>query len=489
MGATVAADSTATKLCLERVRCRVACQVGCILDSPSPPSQYSHHNSVHDRGTKTAQSAGGGVVDARDRSGIVTGPGPSEPATAPPENPPWLGRAIVGMTATSFLSDFGHEAQSTLLPSFMAGLGLPPVALGAVEGIADATASFVKLGAGWFSDRLGRRKPFVVAGYAATGFASGIIALAGGLPLILLGKMFGWFGRGIRSPLRDAMLSDAIPASARGRAFGFHRFGDTLGAVLGPLLAVLLLSAFGGSQPLDLTRTLIAWSLVPGVLAALAFWVLVPERGRGVAAPRTFHHALRGLPKPFRRYLVGVGAFGIGDFAHTMLILAATQWLAPAYGTVHAAAIGAGLYVFHNVVYALVAYPAGALADKIGHRRVLAGGYALSVMVPVLLIAASTGGLVSLPLFVAIFAIAGIVGGVQDTLEGAATAGLVAAEDRGLGFGVLGAVNGIGDLASSLIVGALWMVHPALGFGYAAACMAIGAVVVARTAGSREDPT
>ena len=121
----------------------------------------------------------------------MTAPGSPEPATTPPQKaPPWIGRAIVGMTATSFLSDLGHEAQSTLLPSFMAGLGLPPVALGAVEGIADATASFVKLGAGWFSDRLGRRKPFVVAGYAATGLASGIIALAGGLPLILLGKLF-----------------------------------------------------------------------------------------------------------------------------------------------------------------------------------------------------------------------------------------------------------------------------------------------------------
>jgi MFS family permease len=134
------------------------------------------------------------------------------------------------MTGTSFLSDLGHEAQSTLLPTFMGALGLPPAALGAVEGVADAASSFVKLGAGWLSDRVGRRKPFVIVGYLATGVASGIIALATAFPLILAGKLFGWLGRGIRGPLRDAMLTDAIPERARGRAFGFHRLGDTLGA-------------------------------------------------------------------------------------------------------------------------------------------------------------------------------------------------------------------------------------------------------------------
>ena len=127
-----------------------------------------------------------------------------------PETGRWLNRTVWGMALTSFFSDLGHEAQSTLLPSFLAALGLPPLALGAIEGLADAVSSFVKLGAGWISDRLPRRKPIVVAGYAATGLASGIIALAQGWPLVMGGKLFGWFGRGIRGPLRDAMLADAI---------------------------------------------------------------------------------------------------------------------------------------------------------------------------------------------------------------------------------------------------------------------------------------
>ncbi|HTL97525.1 MAG TPA: hypothetical protein VL181_01850, partial [Holophagaceae bacterium] len=123
----------------------------------------------------------------------------------------WLNRAVWGMAWTSFLSDLGHEAMSALLPSFLAALGLPPAALGAVEGVGDAAASFMKLGAGWVSDRLGRRKGLVVAGYAATGLASGLVALATGFGGVLAAKGFGWTGRGLRGPLRDAMLTDAIP--------------------------------------------------------------------------------------------------------------------------------------------------------------------------------------------------------------------------------------------------------------------------------------
>lgn len=399
---------------------------------------------------------------------------PAEPERAS-EQPPWLNRTVWGMAATSFLSDVGHEAQSTVLPAFMAALGLPPAALGAVEGIADATASFIKLGAGWFSDRVGRRKPFVVAGYLATGLASGIIALASGLPLILAGKVFGWLGRGIRGPLRDAMLTDAIPKSARGRAFGFHRFGDTLGAILGPMLAVALLTTSG--PVLENARMLLWWSLVPGVLSAIVFALFVGERARSTGSTHSFHLALKQMPTAFRRYLVGVGLFGAGDFAHSMLILAATQLLTPAWGPLKAAGIGGSLYVLHNIVYAAAAYPAGALADKHGHQRVLAWGYTISVLVPISIGAYFQLHVASVPLLAASFAAAGLVNGVQDTLEGATTGTLAPVNQRGLAFGLLGATNGVGDLISSIVVGLLWTAHPALGFGYAAALMGIGAAV------------
>jgi MFS family permease len=392
--------------------------------------------------------------------------------------PAWLNRTVWGMAATSFLSDLGHEAQSTLLPGFMAALGLPPAALGLVEGAADAASSFMKLFAGWFSDHLGRRKGLVVLGYLATGLSSGFIALAHGWPLILAGKFFGWMGRGGKAPLRDALLTDSIPAEARGRAFGFHRAGDTLGAILGPLAAVGLMAwgAGRGLQPLHWSRALIAWTLVPGVLSALAFALLVQERARNPRARPGFRHALSRMPAPFRRLLAAVGCFGAGDFAHTLLILAATQLLAPRWGLGKAAAWGGMLYVLHNVVYALSAYPVGALADRTGrHRRLLGLGYALGALVPLALIPCFHRGWAGLPVLAGIFALAGLVSGIKDTLEGVAAAGLVPAEHRGLGFGLLGGVNGVGDLVSSAMVGILWTLHPALGFGYAAAFMALGA--------------
>ena len=402
----------------------------------------------------------------------------------------WLNRTVWGMAITSFLSDLGHEAQSTLLPGFMAALGLPPLALGAVEGLADAASSFMKLAAGWLSDRIGRRKGLVVGGYLATGLASGFIALASGWPLILFGKFFGWLGRGLRGPLRDALLTDCIPAEARGRALGFHRAGDTIGAILGPLVAVLVLgwSASHGLATMSFQRGLMAWTLVPGVLAALAFALLVREGGRSRPKILSFRHALAQMPGTFRGYLTGVGIFGAGDYAHTLLILAATQLLAPSLGLAKAATFGGLLYVLHNLIYALSAYPVGAIADRFkNHRRILGVGYGISVAVPLLLMLAFHQGRAALPLLALIFSLAGLVNGIQDTLEGATTADLVPQDHRGLGFGLLGAVNGAGDLASSLVVGALWTLHPLWGFGYAAMLMAMGSLVTltgaARTKG------
>ncbi|MDP2876473.1 MAG: MFS transporter [Holophaga sp.] len=395
--------------------------------------------------------------------------------------PKWLNSTVWGMAITSFLSDLGHEAQSTLLPGFMAALGLPPLALGAVEGIADAASSFMKLGAGWFSDRIGRRKGLIVGGYMATGAASGIMALAAGWPLILFGKFFGWLGRGIRGPLRNALLTDSVPAEARGRAFGFHRFGDTLGAILGPLAAVLLL-AWGTSKglpSLDLHRTLLAWTLVPGVLSGLAFAWLVKERARSKPKLLAFRHALSQMPTRFRAYLVSVGVFGAGDYSRTLLILAATQLLSPALGFAKAATWGGLLYVLHNVVYALATYPAGALADRFhNHRRILGMGYAVSVAVPLLLMVCFQRGQASLPMLALIFGLAGLVNGIQETLEAATTGDLAPADHRGLAFGLLGGVNGVGDLISSLVVGGLWTLHPTWGFGYAAVMMGAGAVLM-----------
>ncbi|MGH9444471.1 MAG: MFS transporter [Terriglobia bacterium] len=142
----------------------------------------------------------------------VSGPSPREA---------WLNRNVVGMGIASLLSDASHEMATAVLPGFLAVLGLSPAALGLIEGVADSISSFVKLGSGWISDRLGHRKPMVVGGYFLTGASKALFAFAYGLPLLLVGRTLAWFGRGLRKPLRNAMLANSVPAEARGKAFDF----------------------------------------------------------------------------------------------------------------------------------------------------------------------------------------------------------------------------------------------------------------------------
>ena len=379
----------------------------------------------------------------------------------------WLNRNVAGMALASFFSDAGHEMATAILPLFLASIGASPAALGVIEGVSDAIASFVKLAGGWYSDKIGRRKEIAVGGYALTGLSTGFFALATTWWHILIARSVGWFGRGVRGPLRDAMLAESVPAEARGRAFGFHRAGDTVGAIAGPLFAFLLVSRLGFQEIFLIT-------LIPGLLSAAAFQFFVKEKRRAPSSTR-FFASLNALPNKFRIFLVAVGAFGIGNFAHSLLILRAIQILTPQYGAVAAGTFAIGLYTMHNILYAGASFPVGALADRIGKRGLLAIGYFLF-------------GLMSLGFIVPdsdvwylaiLFVIAGIYVAMVDTLEGSMAADLLPAAVRGTGYGALATVNGIGDFASSIIVGALWAsISPTAGFAYAAVLSVLGAIAL-----------
>lgn len=392
----------------------------------------------------------------------------------------WLNRNVVGMGFTSFLSDAGHEMATAVLPGFLASIGASPAVLGFIEGLADAVSSFIKLGAGWYSDRIGRRKTICVGGYFLTGVSKALFALAYGWPLVLLGRVLGWFGRGVRGPLRDAMLADSVLPEARGKAFGFHRAGDTLGAIVGPLLAVGVLTLLQGGAGDDASqayRPIFLLTLIPGVGSALAFGFMVRETTRAQNHGLRLWRTIRNLPPSYQRFLVGVGVFGIADFAPTLLILRATEVLTPAFGAVEAAALGALLYTARNVLYAAASFPIGALSDRLGRRVLLAGGY---------LVAALTWLGFLLPLgnfwyLIILFGLAGVFIAAEDALEGAIAADLLPQDVRGIGYGVLGTVNGVGDLISSIIVGLLWAhLSVAAGFLYAAALGVIGSLVILR---------
>ena len=394
----------------------------------------------------------------------------------------WLNLTVAGAGITSGLGDFCYETTTVILPGFLAVLGVPAAALGVIEGIADAVANFAKMVSGYIADKLGHRKMLVLVGYGLTPAGQVLIAMAAGWPLVLLGRLVSWFGKGLRGPLRDAIIVQAVSPETRGRAFGFHRATDTVGAVAGPLLGVALLGLAqnrhwgDGSGPF---RFVLWLSVIPGVLAVLAFLTLVKDPQHSANPTLSFLGSLRGLPKRFRLYLGAVGIFGMGDFSHSLLILEATTLLTSSLGVVHAAQAAGLLYVWRNVVQVLVSYPVGVLADRVGHLAVLVVGYMLGSLTAILTVLAFWFASDSIALQVGIFFIAGLYVAVQEALESTVTAEMVQPDTLALSYGALGIVNGAAKFISSAMVGVVWTAaSPALGFGLAAAAMLAGTLAL-----------
>jgi len=396
----------------------------------------------------------------------------------------WFNRTVIGAGLTSFLADVGYEMASAILPTFLLFLGLPPdvVArvLGFIEGVADLLSNAVKLLVGWYSDRIGQRKAFVVAGYSLTGSAFALCALATAWPLVLVAKSLAWIGKGIRGPLRNAILADAVDPDDHGKAFGFHRAGDTLGAIVGPLMAaglVAWLPAHWFAAPDIPYRLVFLVTLLPGLGAALTFALLIREKRFTPKPGLRLGASIQQLPMGFRRYLLPVFIFGIGDFSHALLIFAAALLLTPVYGTQNAAVVAGLLYAGKNAAGALVAFPAGMLGDRFGHRWVLVAGYLLAVITMAGFGALFLTQTASVTGLAVLFVLAGIYLAVEEALEPAMTADLVPDRAlRGTAMGVLATVNGVGDFVASVGVGALFALGPVVGFLTAAGVMLLGTI-------------
>lgn len=384
----------------------------------------------------------------------------------------WLNRTVLGIGLASLFSDWSHEIATTVLPAFLATMGVAAAWLGLIEGVSDGLSSFAKMASGYYTDKLHRRKPIAVAGYLLTAFGTASFGMASAAWHVLISRAAAWLGRGVRTPVRKALLAAAVTPETYGRAFGFERMMDTLGAIVGPATAFALLPLVHHNY-----QTLFVLTLIPGVVAAGFIAFAVKERERRPVPHISFGQRLRMLPTNYRRFLVAVGLFGAGDFAHSMLILLAAQKLAPSMGVSKAASVAAGLYLLHNVFYAGFAYLAGWLADRFAKPVVLATGYSAAAVMALLVIVLP-GNVWTLG---AVFILGGVYVGIEETLEDSLCAELVSEENHGMGFGVLATVNGIGDFMSSVVVGALWTYFgtgPA--FAYSAVLFVAGAVLVSR---------
>jgi len=384
----------------------------------------------------------------------------------------WLNRNVFAAGLTSFFSDFGHEMATAVLPGFVISIGGSAALLGLIEGVADAATSGMKIFAGWYSDYTGRRKPLASIGYFLTAIGVGFLYFAISWPFVLLSRVVAWIGRGMRGPPRDALLVDSTTPKYYGRVFGFHRGMDTLGAIAGPVLAVFLIRVVE-------IRSIFLVALIPSLLAFVVILVLLKEK-RKTNKRTSFVLSVKNLPRDFRLFMIAVGVFGLGNFADSLLILRATDLLSPAKGIVVAGSLAIVLYVIHNVLYAALSFPIGALADKIGKRTLLAFGYFLTGVSTVGFIF-NIGNLWYLGLF---FSLAGIAIAITDALERTVAADLLPENLRGTGYGALATINGVGDFASSTAVGTLWTaISPLAGFGYGAVLTISGAGLLFTTRG------
>jgi MFS family permease len=387
--------------------------------------------------------------------------------TPPARGGRWLTRNVFAIAMLSLFSDMGHELTTAVLPLFLATFGGAAAALGIVEGVSDAASSVLKLWMSIYSDRVGKRKPILVIGYIVTALM-GTFAFVTAWWEVLLIRTFAWMGRGARGPVRDALLSESVPPEAHGRAFGFEGAMDTLGAVIGPAIALSLVGVIA-------LRHIFLIAFIPGAITVLIVLFVVQEIPKSPQPHLRIIGALRDLPRPFWRYVAAVTVFGLGNFAHTLLVLRAVTLLTPRYGSVLAGRYGIALYILHNIVYAAVSYPAGALGDRANKKTLLSVGYALFGIMCLLFIASPTG----IPMLAFLFVLAGVYVGVVDAMERALAADLLPLERRGVGYGALATANSFGDLMSSIIVGELWAhVSTTAGFTYGALFTLLGAAVL-----------
>jgi MFS family permease len=379
----------------------------------------------------------------------------------------WLTRNVFAIGLLSLFSDAGHELTTAILPLFLANFSGGAAALGVIEGFSDAASSVLKLWMSFYSDRVGKHKPILAVGYFVTAMM-GTLGFVTAIWQIVLIRMVAWMGRGARGPVRDALLSESVPAQAHGRAFGFETMMDTVGAIIGPAIALSLVGVIA-------LRHIFLIAFIPGAITILIVLFLLKDIPRKPQPGIRIVATLRQLPRSFWRYVAAVGVFGLGNFAHTLLILRAVTVLTPGHGTVAAGKIAIGLYIFHNVVYAASSYPVGMLGDRMNKKPLLGIGYALfAVMCAGFLIVGT-----SLPGLIALFALAGIYVAIVDSMERALAADLLPLERRGTGYGALATVNSVGDLVSSVIVGVLWThVSAAAGLLYAAVLTLAGAIAL-----------
>lgn len=363
----------------------------------------------------------------------------------------------------SFFMDVSSEMIYPLVPLFLANaLGVNKSVIGLIEGVAESTASLLKVFSGWFSDRIGNRKWLMAAGYGISTLSRPFVALATGWSHVLGSRFIDRFGKGVRTAPRDAIIAESSDKAYLGRAFGFHRAMDTMGAVMGPALAFFLLGLFSNDY-----RKIFWLSMIPGIIAVLLIIFFITEKKKGAAAhaerPRL---TLKHFDWRFKSFVLIAGLFAFGNSSDVFLILRAQQ-----------VGISTGMipvvYLLFNLIYALSAIPAGIAADRFGRKRIILLGFVLfAILYYGFAVASHTSAIWVL------FGFYGLFMGLTEGIQKAFLATIVPRDFKATAFGVFSTVVGLAMFPASIIGGWLWdHVSPSAMFYFGAVTATISAIL------------
>jgi len=351
-----------------------------------------------------------------------------------------ISKNVFVLGLVSFFNDVASEMIYPLVPIFLTSvLGAPVAIVGLIEGIAESTASVLKVVSGWLSDKWRKRKPFVVAGYSFSAISKILLSLAFSWPFVLIARFVDRFGKGTRTSARDALITESSENSIRGRSFGFHRSLDTLGAVVGPLIALLAIHFLDNKF-----RLIFFLAFIPAFIGILLLLFFVKEKKKEANSSPAFHFNWRNLNPSFKIFLLISFIFALGNSSDAFLILRAQNLGLSLILVVLA-------YVLFNFTYAIFSIPAGIISDKIGPKKVLLGGFLLFSAVYLFF------GLAHSSLFLwFLFPVYGIYMALTEGVGKAYISNLVPQEKSGTAFGVYQTAIGLCTFFASLIAGLLW---------------------------------
>ncbi|MBM3249625.1 MAG: MFS transporter [Candidatus Omnitrophica bacterium] len=368
---------------------------------------------------------------------------------------------IILLGITSLLTDISSEMVYPLLPIYLVNqLGASPAILGFIEGIAESSASLLKVFSGYFSDRLKLRKPFTILGYAASAAGKLFLYISGGWGLVFFGRLIDRIGKGVRTAPRDALIADSAQAEKRGQAYGLHRTMDTLGAVSGVLLAYLIITRYKGDF-----KNVFFISLIPAALGIIVLFLVREKKREQKVRAAKVEFRWHALDRRLKMFLIFTFIFTLGNSSNQFLLLRAKS-LGNPLGIVIL------LYLFYNITYCLMAYPAARLSDRIGRKKLLVAGYFIYGLV--YLGFALNNSAANLWL---LFGLYGFYIGFTEGVEKALVVDIAPQGLRATAIGLHAALVGIGLFPASLLAGLLWKYAGASAPFYFAGFMGITASI------------